>query len=153
MKFKNKKGLTIVVVVLYILLIVAAIAAMAIIFVRLSEKINLSPKLSCATLKFSPTLEIKSACYNETSRNMEMEIFRKFESGELDSMEFVFNINGENSQWKCGNDCNSCSFLERGEIRRYYFDASGFNFNGNLLSVVLKVNGCEIETRSFAKCS
>ena len=130
----NKKGLSSVIATVLILLItVAAFTILSASVLKLVRDPSLSPKFSCFDLQFNRAVTVKSACYNQTSKEAEIVLQRFIDKDlEVPSLKFVINSDSHSSSWDCSNSCSNCRILDAGRVKKYYFPISNLGTNGKV---------------------
>jgi hypothetical protein len=150
MRLKNKKAVSSIIVAILFILLVVAIAAIIMHFI-----INIGPLLSpgsgCSELKNSAQISIGKACFNNITKEYEINV-QRFGNIDILSMEFMIN-NGNISFWKCG--CASCTIVGNGEIKTYYISAPDLVYNGDANigpGASLIINECELSSKNITLC-
>ncbi len=127
-----------------ILIIAIIIAAITFLYISV-KKINLSmsPELSCFEMQENSIIIINKACYNSTSKEIEINLRRSSENFYLKSLEFSL----DNTTYTCKNECANCYLLDAGTSMTYYLDAEQKSNNIKLIA-----NECRIGSIKIADC-
>lgn len=142
----NKKGLSQIISVM--LIIGLSLASISVLWVTIKELTNpdiLLSEQTCLDYKINQPFSIIKACYNESSKELELNLEKKFDS-EIKNIEFVVYDSQESSKYKCGESCNNCKLPSTKRI--YYFSLEQ---QPEKVSLVLEGN-CVIETREVGGC-
>ncbi len=140
----NNKGLSSVVVVsLFVLGALLFVGAIwAVVYNSIIEDVQYAPdEISCLDQQLYPLVDIKSACFNEESQELELRLIRDSDSY-LDQLKVVVKGSGESESFCCGGfDCPSCGILNPGEERTYYLGSD----LGSLESLSLTLDSCVVK--------
>lgn len=143
-KMKNKKALsTIIATTVIILISLVAITMLWFSVKKLTERVTMSPEISCFDIKIAPPVTIKSACYNSETQKIQTELKRNLEDIKINSMYILSDAN----EWGCGIKCSQCIILKQGETKKYFFDSEQ-----NPGKITLKIENCIIETKNIISC-
>ncbi|MFH1425622.1 MAG: hypothetical protein ABIG28_02750 [archaeon] len=146
----NKRGLAEVIGAISLIMIATVAAVMVAGYMNnffFSTEVMFSSSASCLEMQTSLTAEIKNACYNSETGDVEVRVARKLSSIEI--YELGFNVAGEN--YNCGIDCSVCELLENGETKSYYFEMGDYGAEGSggagIIGekVILHVGGCVLD--------
>lgn len=148
----NKKGNSAISLTLKIVLVLILVSIIGVSVNDILRQAQLSPKFSCFDLKLNPPFNIQKACYNDSSGDIEIAVWRNVNNIAVDSLDFSLNSNNLFTEWKCGGICSSCKILEKGETKEYLFDAQTLNISDGDSSISLSYIGCEIQTSQIKKC-
>jgi hypothetical protein len=150
METKQKKGISSVIAgVMFIMLSVVLVTALAMIILGLTKSADLSPKLTCYDMQLNSPIAIESACYNETSRHIEVQVRRNV-GMDFYSMNFVLGMSGKNTEWECGL-CSTCILLGQGESRHYRFNVSDMEYTASP-RLVANILGCDVHSIDVIRC-
>ena len=148
----NKKALSqIVAGILIMLLAIAAIFVLWHYVSVLIKKPALSPQISCLELQSSKELAIKSACLNETTNELEVDLSRSsLKNNDISSIEFIL-TNGESSEsWVCTNSCGNCLVLEKGQVKTYFLTTEITNIANSKLKI--SSSNCLLDEKVVLEC-
>ena len=145
---KNKKALSAVISTLLILLL--SLIATSVVWSVASNIIKpetlLSPE-SCLGFQANPPYSLKEACYNETSREIIINLNKKYEDENKRDIFFTLKGNEEASKWCCGENCPNCQLPEKAS-KKYYL----FPINQKPESVTLYIEDCTLGTIFINEC-
>lgn len=151
-KIINKKGLS--GIVISVLLILLSIAALAIVFLYLTnflnKEANLSPGVSCLQMQSSSPLEISSACFSSSNNEVQVSLKRSIQDLDINQIDFVLSSDNDSSSWCCGiPDCQECQVLEKGKSKTYFFDLSDLR---NPIRAEISVSSCGLDSVEISQC-
>src|SRR3989338_1138117 len=142
---KNKKALSD--VVSTILLVSVSIFLFTVAALTINQLLNepaLSPAQSCAEINLRGIIQIKSACYNDQTREIEVFLVRSLSNSDIGSLDFVLNTNTDSKSWTCNsNTCGNCDVLNAGEQKRYYLSVQEL---GGRPTISVAMPNCLLET-------
>ena len=142
---KNKKALsTIIATTIIILISLVAITMLWMSVKKLTERVTLSPEISCLDIKFDAPITIKSLCYNSETQKIETELKRNIEDIKINSIYLL----SDASEWRCGVECQQCILLKQGETKKYFLDSEQ-----KPKEITLKIENCIIETKDIISCT
>ena len=147
-KQKSKKALSTVVATLLILLLsLVAITVVWIVVKNLiSPQIVLAPK-SCIDFQINAPYYLGKSCYNETSKELIIDLNKKYEKYDITDAFFVVTEITGNSRWCCGKDCPDCKLPKTG-LKKYYLSP----IEQKPKSVTLDINNCILQTNPVVDC-
>ena len=129
-------------------MVLLAIAAIGIIWVYISAPIStISPKLSCTEIALQSPVKIMSACFNETAKEVRVNLKRSSDS-QIDSLGFVVSQGANTSAWQCTDKCGDCVILKNLEVKEYYL-----SYEGTPDNFALRVNNCIAANIPLTACS
>ena len=139
---KNKRGVSNIIAT--ILIILVSVAAVGILWFYITNTIKpaLSPENSCFDFSINSPIKIDSACFNPASGNIEIKITRSFDSPPLNNLNFFINSDSISHGWSCSNACGTCSILNKGESKKYYFNSE----NQNNTKVYVQSDKCLLDS-------
>jgi hypothetical protein len=144
----NKKALSTVIATL--LIIVLSMIAITITWTAvrnlISEETLLAPE-SCLESQINSPYSLGKACYNETGKELIIELNKKFGNYEIIDAFFIVNEITETSRWCCGKDCPNCKLPETG-LKTYYLSP----IEQKPTSVTLNINNCVLQTNPVVNC-
>ncbi len=143
------KGLAPVVgVVLIILIGVIAVAALGVYVFKIKDAPQLSPTVTCLDAQTRSPVRITSACYNATSKGVQLGLYREDVGFAYSSLLFTLEGTGSSTSWTCGEGCGLCSLGALGTTKQYY------SLPLDAMPSILKVlaNGCELVSRDIGIC-
>ena len=143
-KMKSRGMGNVIGIILMIMISLALIFIIAF-FVFNAIKPSLSPGFSCLDAQVSKPIEIKKACYNVTSKILQVKVARKIIDMDIKSMDFVIDSDKDSSSWSCTFGCGSCILLDMGDTKTYYFDSKGN-------SVQLAISNCLLDKKDVVEC-
>ncbi|MEK6800739.1 MAG: hypothetical protein AABY10_06145 [Nanoarchaeota archaeon] len=149
----NRKGISDVVAVSTLILLTVVAASM--VYVSVLGTINkagaqLSPEISCLEMQGRSPFELKDACYNQNTKEIEVKMKRKLGNYDLSGVDFVVSTsNGEMKKWQCGDLCGNCILPNIEETKNYYFS---FSDSLNLDSLEIYAEKCLISSRKIRMC-
>jgi hypothetical protein len=143
-KLLNRKGVSNLIATMLIILLSIASVGLLWVYVTNTIKPALSPENSCFDFGINPPVKIDSACFNPESENIEIKLTRSFDSTTLNNLNFIINSNSFSNSWSCSNACNTCSILNKGESKKYYFNFDSNNTQN--LKVYVQSGNCLIDS-------
>ncbi|MDO8460367.1 MAG: hypothetical protein Q7S74_04615 [Nanoarchaeota archaeon] len=150
--WSNKKAISdVVATVLIVLLVLVAVGIVGIYIKKTVSEPLLGPESSCLNTQVRNILSIESACYNENSGYVKVNIERSLQEDSLDSFDFVL-IQGqskESQRWRVGGSCVGCVLPGVGEKKVYDLDA-GKSEEGSIVHVL--VSGCGVASENVGTC-
>ena len=144
----NKRGISDVVDnVLLILIGIGLIVIFVFYIFPIIRQPAFSPQDSCLNAGINNAFEIKNACFNKETGDLEVALSRKIDNLNINSLVFGFSNNNEvEKSFTCGNSCGGCIILDKGDIKTYYFS---YNM---MKKVKLYANNCFISERIIDNC-
>lgn len=134
-------------VVLIILIGVLAITALGVYVFKLKDAPQLSPTVNCLDAQTLHPFLITNACYNETTKNVQIDLYRA--STDFAYASLLFTLEGEkSSSWLCGEGCGLCSLGAQDSTKRYYSPA----LDSVPSALQVHANGCELESKDVGVC-
>ena len=120
----SKKGVsnTISTVLLIMISIAAASLLLSFVMIIVDVESQLGPATSCLDAQTARAIEIKSACLDYESEEIQIVIQRvASESMIINALNFAVNTGPNTYVYACGsNMCGGCQILQSGQIRTYY---------------------------------
>ena len=111
-------------------------------------KLNLAPELSCTQMQLQSPLTINSACYDADNHEVEISLARAFNTPDIQEISFTLDsITSSAKIWRCADSCGTCSILNEGETRTYYFDTQYLSER-----ISLTVGDCTLISRELSPC-
>jgi hypothetical protein len=139
----NKKAISdLVGTVLITSLVVIAVALLA---TYLSKSSDLSPEIDCLQSQINKNLEIKDACYNSNTGDVELKVSRNpNDKNIISEIEFTLTYSDEipNSKFYCGGNCNNAQVPVPGKTETYLFSSK----NTNLGEIHIGAGGCFLDS-------
>ena len=141
----NKKALSETISV--VLLVSVSLALFGVAALTINQFLNepaLSPTQSCAEINLKGIIQIKSACYNNQTREIEVFLARSLSNSDIGSLDFVLNTNMGSKSWACSsNSCGNCAVLNAGEQKFYYLNVGELGSNP---TISIAMPNCLLET-------
>jgi hypothetical protein len=126
---------------------VIAVVGIGAFVLHLTDKPRLSPTVSCFDAQAEPPLSITGACYNRTSQQVQIDMYRIATSFAFDQV--LFTLEGTtSSSWTCGKGCGLCVLGSVGETKRYY----SLIVSTPPTSLAVLADGCELSRASVSLC-
>ncbi|MBI3334110.1 hypothetical protein HYZ97_01365 [Candidatus Pacearchaeota archaeon] len=135
----------VVAVVLLMLVVVAALGVLGTVVLKLTKSPQLTPGVSCLDIKVQGPPIIQAACYNATTQEVQVTIFRPGASIELIELEFI--LSSINQRWQAGGSCEHCTLLEKGSTKTYYLSSGA-----HPETATLAVGSCTLDTKTVPVC-
>lgn len=144
----HKRGLSAMITSVALILLSLVAGSLLSYFVFNLGTASLSPAISCTEAQLTAALQIKSACYDAVSHQMQVQIYQDPQSSGI-SDAVVQLVTGELSeQWTCGTlSCTSCSLPGKGETNTLRLPS-----NTIPQMVALKVGECVLDSRQPVLC-
>jgi len=147
----NKKALSqIITSILLVALVISSIIIISSVILNIVKKPLSSPEFSCINLLSKSILELNSACYNPSSKDIEIKVKRKPSDNYIDSLTFNI-IKSDNAQslWTCGNSCGGCIIQDSGETKTYFFSQENPDLQ---VKVELYSYSCKLDEIEITEC-
>jgi flagellin-like protein len=145
----NKRGISGIVATVSVIAIAIVLGTLAGYLILSPIKLKLGPEISCTQLELQSPFTINSACYDAQNSEIKVSLSRPLTGAEV--TEFGFSLSSATeAQYnvQCGNICDSCTLLQKGETKFYRLPA-----DSDTTQLVLSVQGCTLVSRSIAPCA
>ena len=144
----NKKALSGIVATVAVIACAIVLGVIVASLITSPIKLKFAPELSCAQIQLQSPFTINSACYDADDQEVEISLARAFNPPNIKEISFTLDGTATSAKiWRCADSCSTCSILNEGETRTYYFDTQYASER-----IALAVGDCPIASRELSPC-
>jgi len=143
----NKRAMsevvTIVLLVSFVLIMVGVVFALVI---NLKDDVLMAPK-KCLDFTISQPVKIQEACFNSSSQEVIVTLFRERQDPEISKLGFVFETEEGSEKFTCSDFCGNCEILKTSQQKRYFIQVN------NSKKLTFLINDCLIKSVDLTPCA